>query len=144
MNILERVAYLKGLIKGLEIDESKKEGKVLLAMLEVIDDMALAITDIEESQAELQELVDIIDEDLGEVEEDLYDDDDDDDDCGCGCCDDELFEIECPSCGESIVIDEDMLDDGEMECPSCEELLEFDIEDLEDEDDDEDEKEDKE
>ncbi|MFR6378577.1 MAG: MJ0042-type zinc finger domain-containing protein [Evtepia sp.] len=32
---------------------------------------------------------------------------------------DDFFEIECPSCGEDIVIDESVLDIGEVTCPNC-------------------------
>ena len=40
MTITERVAYLKGLMEGLELDTAGKEGKILKAMMEVLDDMA--------------------------------------------------------------------------------------------------------
>ena len=36
MDLNERAAYLKGLMDGLEIDEGKKEGKVLKAMYELL------------------------------------------------------------------------------------------------------------
>ena len=65
MNITERVAYLKGLMNGLDIDAASKEGKLFSAILEVLDEMALSIVDVEEAYDELQEVVDAIDEDLG-------------------------------------------------------------------------------
>ncbi|MBQ4153246.1 MAG: hypothetical protein IJD11_02725, partial [Oscillospiraceae bacterium] len=107
MNITERVAYLKGLMNGLDIDAASKEGKLFSAILEVLDEMALSIVDVEEAYDELQEVVDAIDEDLGELENDFYDEDDD---CDCDCCDDEEeYEIVCPSCGDAIYVDFDML-----------------------------------
>ena len=54
---------------------------------------------------------------------DCYDDD-------CDCCDDdddELYEVVCPSCGDTICLNEGMLEEGSMECPGCGELLEFDF-----------------
>ena len=33
--------------------------------------------------------------------------------------DDDWFEVECPTCGADILVDDDALVDGEVECPSC-------------------------
>ena len=61
-----------------------------------------------EVQEHLEEQVDTIDEDLGEVERLLYDD------CDCGYEDDELIaEIQCPHCHEIVELTEDMLDTEE-------------------------------
>ena len=80
MGITEKVAYLKGLLAGLDLKEDSKESKLFHAILDTLDEMAMAITDLEENQGEIEELVSIIDEDLGNLEEDYYDLDDDDDD----------------------------------------------------------------
>ncbi len=139
MKLGEKVAYLKGLIEGLEINESTKEGKVILAMADILNDMALTAEDMQDQIDEIVEVVDTIDEDLGEIERDFYEIDDDcdccDDDCDCydddcDCCDDdddELYEVVCPSCGDTICLNEGMLEEGSMNCPGCNELLEFDF-----------------
>lgn len=129
MTITERVAYLKGLTEGLELDTTSKEGKVLTAIIDVLDDIAFEVSDIQDVVGELGEQIDMIDEDLDGLEEIIYDDDDydDDDDDECD-CDGDLYEIVCPSCGDSIYLDEDMVDEGEMDCPNCGEHLEFDFE----------------
>ena len=44
--------------------------------------------------------------------------------------DDELYEITCPTCGDTILLDEGMIEEGSMNCPNCNELLEFDYDDL--------------
>lgn len=129
MTITEKVAYLKGLAEGMKMDGSTNEGKLLLAMIDALDDIALTVSDLEDTVAELSAQVDEIDDDLGSVEEDLYGDEDDE----CGCDEDEdeetLYEVECPSCGDVICLDEEMLDEGEIDCPNCGEKLEFDFED---------------
>lgn len=139
MKLGEKVAYLKGLIEGLEIDGSTKEGKVILAVADILDEVAVTSEDMQDQIDEIVEVVDAIDEDLGEVERDFYDADDcccddddycecDDDDCECGCDDDdELYEVVCPSCGDTICLNEGMLEEGSMTCPGCGELLEFDF-----------------
>ena len=63
-----------------------------------------------------------------------YDDDGDGgDDCDCDDCDEVYYELECPTCAEKIVLDEDMLAEGGMKCPACGEELEFDFSELLDE-----------
>jgi ribosomal protein S27E len=135
MNLTEKVAYLRGLAEGLELDESTKEGKLLKAIVDVLDDVALTVSDLEDEVAELSEVVDEVDEDLGEVEEFLYDDlDDHDDDYDYDFDDDEEFyEVFCPECGESIHIDEEALEDEQITCPNCGEIIDIEIEDDEEE-----------
>lgn len=147
MKLTEKMSYLQGLIQGLDIDGTSKEGKALLAMTDVMQEMVIYIEDLQSQVDELTELCDIIDEDLGAVEEDLYGEDDCDcDDCDCDddcCCDDddydfsdddELYEVTCPTCGDTILLDESIIDEGSMNCPNCNELLEFDYNELKIED----------
>lgn len=142
MTVTEKVAYLKGLVEGLELDESKSETKVIKAMMDVLDDLALTVTDLSDDVDIMAEQLDAVDEDLGDLEEYVYDDEEECDCCDyddCDCCDDDLYEVECPACHESVYVDESILEDGSIECPNCGEKLEFEIE-----FDDEDEAEDKE
>lgn len=142
MTITEKVAYLKGLMEGLELDATGKEGKMFKAIVDVLDDIALSVTDLEDDLAELSDQVDEIDEDLSEVEDEVFGDEDeccdcDDDDCDCcDCDDDDFYEVTCAKCGETTYITGAILDEGKMECPNCGEELEFDI--VVDEDEDED------
>lgn len=132
MTISEKVAYLKGLAEGMELDTEKKEGKILAAIIDVLDDIADEIEDIEENALDIGDELDAISDDLAEVEEIVYGEEDDE----CDCCHDEddcMFTITCPSCEEEIVVDEDVLDLGEIVCPNCGETLEFEF----DEDDEE-------
>ena len=97
MELSKKVAYLKGLMEGLKIDDSTNEGKILTIMADILDEMSATVEDIAEEVDETVELVDTLDEDLGEIEELIYGDDDDDDDCDCDddcCCDDEYDDDE--------------------------------------------------
>ena len=40
MEIKNKVAHLKGLMEGMEFDVSTKEGKIINAIVEILDDMA--------------------------------------------------------------------------------------------------------
>ena len=138
MEITEKVAYLKGLAEGMELDTDKKEGKLLSAIIDVLEDIALELEDIEDEQAELSEGLDAVSDDLEDVEDVVFEDWDEDDD---EYEEDELDEDEdcyattCPTCEETIYFDESVLADGEVICPNCGEKLEFDMSSLEEESD---------
>ena len=134
----EKAAYLKGLMDGLEIDDSTKEGKVLLALYDVVSEICETVDTIDADVDDIVEFCSTIDEDLAEVEDELYgedcdcdcccDGDCDCDECDCDCDDDCTYEVVCPTCGDTIELNDLMLEDGSVECPNCGELLEFDLE----------------
>ena len=132
MEITEKVAYLKGLAEGMELDTEKKEGKLLSAIIDVLDDIALELEDMKDEQAELSDGLDAVEDVVfGEDEEDddlddeyEYDDLDEDEDC---------YATTCPTCEETIYFDESVLEDGEVICPNCGEKLEFDLSSLDEE-----------
>ena len=129
MEITEKVAYLKGLAEGMELNAEKKEGKLLLAIIDVLEDIALELSDIEDAQEELGEGLDAVSDDLEDVEDLLYGEDGEPeyelDDLG---EDEDCYATTCPTCEESIYFDESVLEDGEVICPNCGEKLEFDLE----------------
>lgn len=141
MNISEKAAYLKGLMAGMKIDTDSDEGKLFAAIADLLEDISLSVLDLEDGQSYLEEYIDEIDEDLGEVERDIYECDDDydcdccdccdcDDDCDCD-CDCDCFATVCPTCGEEVYFDADIQDDV-IVCPSCNTEIELeDIEDIE-------------
>lgn len=148
MELSNKVAYLKGLMDGLKIDDSTPEGKILGVMADILDEMALSVEDIADEVDEVVEIIDQIDEDLGDVEEEVYFSDEcdcDDDCCDDDCCcedddeyddfeDDELYECVCPTCGDTICLGENIIEEGSIDCPNCGELLEFDFSEIDDED----------
>lgn len=132
MDICEKIAYIKGLAEGLGIEDNTKEGKVLKAIIDLLEDITEEICDIEDGCDALMEQIDAVDEDLASLEEIIYEDDEDDDcccDCDDDCCDceDEVYEIECPVCNDIIYLDGEMLKEEGMVCPNCGTDLEFDF-----------------
>ncbi len=130
----ERAAYIRGLMEGLDLDPNAKETKLFNAIVDLLDDLCLSVEEMEDAYDELSGQVDEIDEDLGELEEDYYDLDDDDadfheedDDNWEEDEDDCYFEVTCPSCGDTIQLNSEMLEEGSIECPNCGENLEFDL-----------------
>lgn len=151
MTLNEKTAYVKGLAEGAGLNAETPEGKVLRALLDLTGEMARRIEELEDDSAYMQDYLDEIDHDLGNVEQYLldatddfeigmYDDEDDDDDdddededededdaCdgNCACC-----EQDCD--GEDDEEDEDDEDEDddfeyyEIECPSCGEVISVD------------------
>ena len=118
MTISEKVAYLKGLAEGLELDTAKsKEAKLISVMIGILEEVGLSIEDLEENTTALGEEIDAISDDLSGEDEDDTDED--------------FFEVECPSCGADIEIDEDVLAAGVVECPGCGEKFAIDLTDEE-------------
>lgn len=139
MKLSEKMSYLKGLAAGLDIDVTTKEGKILSEMMEVLETAVMYIDDLQDQVDELTELCEDLDEDLGDVEEFLldedeeleFDDDYDEDDEDYDFDEEEdLYETVCPTCKNTIVLADSILDEGSMKCPCCGELLEFDFDDL--------------
>ena len=193
MKLSEKVAYLKGLEEGLNLDSGKSESKLIKGILEAFDEIVNAI---DQNAADLKEMTDRVDEidmDLGDLEailfegfevEELTEDEFDE----LGADEDEAFEVyttdeapaeeapaeeeaadelfaeapaeevveevveeapveeveevvereaepeedtyevECPSCGHVMFIDDSILAQGGIECPKCHEKLEFEVE----------------
>ena len=128
-NIMQKAAYLKGLAEGMELDASSKEGRILSALLELVEEMACSVSALEDSTAGIEDELDEIAEELIEIEtrfdECCGDDDDWEDDCDC--CDDDsyYYEVVCPTCNECIALEESIVAQGGITCPNCGEDLEF-------------------
>ncbi len=161
MELTERVAYLRGLAEGMKLDTNTNEGKLISVIIDILEDVALEIADINENALDIGEELDALSSDLADVEEYLCeceDDDDcdcccgdddcdcdcccDDDDCDCDCCCDEdepcFYEVVCPQCGDELALDEDVLELGSIDCPNCGATLEFEFDEDDEEEEDED------
>ena len=133
MGISEKVAYLKGLMEGMSLNADSNEGKLFLAIADVLDEIALEVEDLTDEVMELGDGLDVISDDLSDVEDIVYDEwDDDDDDDDDDDEEEECYATTCPECEEEIFFDDTMLEDGEIICPNCGAKLEFDLSDLAD------------
>ena len=143
MTTAEKVAYLKGLMEGMNIDRESNEGKLFSVIADILNDVALDIEELESDIFDLGEDVDAISDDLSDVEDFLFEDededdyDDDDEDYDEYDEDEEplFFEVTCPACENTITVDEDVVNLGTIQCPNCGEMLEFEFDEDEEEDD---------
>ena len=114
MDIIERAQRLEELAKSLEAEGDVKN--IITAALALVSELTQKVIGLEEELEALTEQVDDLDDAFEELCEDVY-----------GDGEDETFEVECPSCGELIQIDEGILEEGSITCPGCDENLEFDL-----------------
>lgn len=131
MKAKEYSSYIKGLIDGTNLDKTTPEGKVISALAELCDQMAAEIETLRDELDVANEYIEELDEDLGAVEEVVYDVDDDccdDDDCDCCDCDDddddeeEFYVAMCPNCGGKVYFD-DSVNPEDVICPACQKPL---------------------
>ncbi len=115
-NIKERVAYLQGLTQGLNVNSHSAEGKLLINIIDVLDDMAEEFNNIQMVQEDLETFVESMDEDLSDLEEEVYED----------VAGDDFVEVQCPACRETVSFESELLeeeDDVEVSCPHCGETV---------------------
>ena len=124
----EKVAYLKGLAEGMQVSNATNEGKLLKAIIDVLEDVAISVDDVEEVQEQLSEQLDEMDEDLAEIERLVFDEE-----CDCEECEDDeeeeedetVNEFDCPNCGESIVLEDAFVKKDSILCPHCHKEIEI-------------------
>ena len=140
MELSKKAAYLQGLVDGLGVDESTKEGKIIKAMSALLAEMAEALEGMDEDLSRAYDQINDLSDELEDLEADLYEDEDDDEDEGDEDEDDEddeddeedaddandddiasepFYEVACPNCGETVYVSEDDLDAGEANCAHC-------------------------
>jgi len=122
MTISEKVAYIRGLADGMKIDENTNEGKIMLAILDLLKDVAYEIEEMDEIIEDMDETVSELEESLRELEEEVYGDVDFED-----YDDGDLYKITCRNCDSTISVDTGMLEEGSVACPNCGEVIEFDV-----------------
>ena len=130
MELSKRAAYLQGLVDGLGVDESTKEGKIIKAMSALLAEMAEALEGMDEDLSRAYDQINDLSDELEDLEADLYEDEDDDEDDeddeedADDANDDDIasepfYEVACPNCGETVYVSEDDLDAGEANCAHC-------------------------
>ncbi len=117
-DIKGKIAYLQGLTQGLDLSAASKEGKVLTGIIDVLGDMANQLKDFEVAHTDLEEYVESIDEDLSDLEGDLFGDE--------APGEEEMIMVECPKCHEPVYFEAGIVDDEdliEVTCPNCDEVV---------------------
>ncbi|MGI6537389.1 MAG: CD1247 N-terminal domain-containing protein [Caldicoprobacterales bacterium] len=121
LELNKKVSYLRGLAEGMEINEDTKEGKIFINIIDLLEEMVLAISELETAQAEMEEYIDNLDEDLADIEHVVFENEKDEWDNE----DTQYIEVECPKCKETVYFDEEIFEDDEEDlvCPNCNEVI---------------------
>ena len=130
MELNKKAAYLQGLVDGLGIDDTTKEGKIIKAMSALLGEMAEVIESVDEDLSRAYDQINDLSEELEDLEADLYEDEDAEDEDDDAADEDEdagdddiasepFYEVACPACGETVYVSEDDLDAGEANCAHC-------------------------
>jgi len=120
--INEKVFYTKGLMDGLDLDKGSNEGKILVQVLDILEDIVDALDGLTEAQEELEAYVEMVDDDLTDLEEFILDEDgllEDDDDEEFEFEDEDYYEVVCPECGNVYITEFDAFEKNAVICPDC-------------------------
>ncbi len=132
MSSLEKIAYLKGLLDGLEVEDENLK-KIYAAMVESLDALSRELVDQMEVIEELRDMYEDLSDDYSQLDEDLevlendlselYGEGDLEEEPDF----DEIYEsVSCPKCGHLFYYDPEAYEDEEMlECPACGEKFEI-------------------
>ena len=142
MDLNSKAAYIRGLMTGMEFDSASKNGKVIAAMMDLLEEMAAQVVEHDNALDQVYDELETLDQDVDDIVSDLYADDDEDDDADDDEDDDAeedsdegLYEVTCPNCGKVSTVDEETLLDQtqELVCPYCNASFDIELEGTEDE-----------
>lgn len=123
MTLARRAAHLQGLFEGMQLDETKKENKIIAEILDILAETTEELQRLSNENAALKQAISNADTFLDDSDEEDVDIDDGAD-----------YQVICPTCGEIMYLDYATIELGSVDCKNCGELLEFDLSDLEEED----------
>ena len=125
-DLQKKVAYLQGLAEGMDLDHSK-EGKLIGEILGVLESMSDYIAYLQQQQEDLEDYLESVDSDLSDLEDEVFgDEDDEDEDEDDDVDEDNLIDVECPNCHETVCFDSAILYDDqptEVTCPVCDAVV---------------------
>jgi len=122
IGVRERIAYLRGIAEGTELEHTGRQGQLLIGILDALQELAQFADETHEDLKSLELYVEEVDEALWNLEEQqdgdilLVEEEPDP----------EMVEWEmtCPSCGERVYyLEEDDDDIVEILCPVCGDVL---------------------
>ena len=115
MDLNARAAYIRGMMNGMEFDAASKEGKVIAAMMDLLEQMAAVVTDHDDALDQVYDELETLDEDMDDLISFLDGDEGDGEDDE----EDAVYEVTCPNCKTVSTVDEETLLNSELVCPNC-------------------------
>ena len=116
MDLNAKAAYIRGLMTGMDFDADSKNGKVIAAMMDLLEEMAAQVTEHDNALDQVYDELETLDQDLDDIVSDIYADEDEDDDGAF----ETSYEVTCPNCGTVNIVDEDtLMDSDKIVCAEC-------------------------
>ncbi len=145
MDLKEKASYLMGLIEGAKIDLNKEENKILKALVGLTQEMAQKLCEIEKTCDDNSMLIDEIDEDLANIEKDVYkhgktscshknfkghcnceeEENYEEEDKNKEYLEESDYEVSCPSCKRVVELNDEIFENEDIICPECGEKIDF-------------------
>lgn len=115
-SILSKLTSLKEEIRELQIEKDTKEYEILSNMNEILLEVVKKIDKMENNIIEINEYVTVLDENLGNVEEEVFGFEEEDEEFHSY----DYIDIECSKCHEILAIEKDFLNEEDsITCPNC-------------------------
>ena len=116
MDLNAKAAYIRGMMKGMEFDPTTQEGKIIVAMMDLLEEMADVVSEHDDALDQVYDELETLDQDLDDIVSDIYADEDEDDDGAF----ETSYEVTCPNCGTVNIVDEDtLMDSDKIVCAEC-------------------------
>lgn len=80
MDLNAKAAYIRGMMKGMEFDPTTQEGKIIVAMMDLLEEMADVVSEHDDALDQAFDELDAIDEDMDDLVDSIFGDDDEDED----------------------------------------------------------------
>ena len=105
MDLNAKAAYIRGMMKGMEFDPTTQEGKIIVAMMDLLEEMADVVSEHDDALDQAFDELDAIDEDMDEDDDGAFE---------------TSYEVTCPNCGTVNIVDEDtLMDSDKIVCAEC-------------------------
>ncbi|MCY6370325.1 CD1247 N-terminal domain-containing protein [Clostridium ganghwense] len=115
-SLMSKVTSLKEAIDKLEVNKDSTESKILSQVNDILFDIVEKINEIEYNQAEVNEYVTVLDENLGNLEDELYGFEEEDEEFNSY----DYIDVCCDGCSEVLAIEKSLVDnENKILCPNC-------------------------
>ena len=103
------------------ITEKSGEARILSELLDVMKEVGQQLEGMDTAMDQFDEELDALGDSVADLEDAVFDDEDEQDEFleDLDGMDEDFFEIPCPTCGEDLVVDDEVLAAGVVDCPAC-------------------------
>ncbi|MCY6960476.1 CD1247 N-terminal domain-containing protein [Clostridium brassicae] len=119
-SLKNKVDSLRGLLSEIQTNGDPVQFNVLSQMSDILLEITEKIEDIENNQTEINEYVTVLDENLGNIEDELYGFEEEEEEFNSY----DYVDVLCEKCNEVLAIEKSLVhSDSEIICPNCRNLI---------------------